>query len=158
MMFSHYNRQGVPLGCHTKLIFLTFPLCPALWLLEWLSWQWHMYAFIMMLVVIDYFNKGYLLIILFELLVGEVVWNFVWLVIFIIPFHALAVFMHFFLLFFDDDDFGANIFSNHQKIFSILESISYLVSNLTLKYFQFLWTNNSVNPHPSCSDICFCYR
>ena len=51
-----------------------------------------------------------------------------------------------------NDNYGVNILCGHKKIFLFLESISYLVSNLIIKYFQLLRTNNSVDLHSSCSD------
>ena len=84
----HYNLKGAPWGCQTEFASLTFPVCPALWLLALLSWQWcmasswqwHVYVFIMMLFVDDYFNTGYLPIIIYELLTGDNIWNwFDWL-------------------------------------------------------------------------------
>ena len=56
-----------------------------------------------------------------------------------IPFHALAVCLE------------LRSFLPMKDFFFILESIPYFLSNLILKYVQYQLTNNSINPHPSCS-------
>ena len=141
-----------------RIDFSYFPWCPALWMLsssswQWCmlsSWQWHMYAFIMMLLVDDYFNKSYLLIIIYELLDGDNVWNwFDWLfpVSSSMPLLYVYSFSWCSLMMITLELTSSLAITD----FLILESISYFVSNLINKYFQFQWTNNCINPHPSCA-------
>ena len=86
---SHHNLQVACCWLHTELAQLIFPVCPAVLLLASMSWQWCMYAFILTFFVNDDFNKGYLLIIIYKLLVGDSL--YIWFDWFSsMPFHAAA--------------------------------------------------------------------
>ena len=64
-------------GYITELTGLIFPICPVMLLLASPSWQWCMYAFTLMFIVNDNFNKGHLLIITHKLLIGDGIQNWV---------------------------------------------------------------------------------
>ena len=76
----------------------------------------------------------------------------VWLVISSIPFHALAVCMHFSLVFIDDDDFGVNIFSGNNCFFLFLKAFLTLSQIWSINIFNFNeLTIRLINiPHVQC--------
>ena len=69
MLSSCYNLQGAYWGWHSELVWLIFPVYLAMWLLLASQWQWWMYAFILMFIDDDDFNKGCLLVIIYKVLI-----------------------------------------------------------------------------------------